>query len=77
MANNIVSEWLEDKIQLDYVDGTNYAQAMKAHDYAAKLDRPVEAAEWVRDTRTIMEYSEQTKWLNELAAALEAIKTNV
>ena len=39
MANNIVSEWLEDEIRLDYVDGTNYAQAMKARDFAATPDR--------------------------------------
>lgn len=45
MANNIVSEWLEDEIRLDYVDGTNYAQAMKARDFAATLDRLVEAAD--------------------------------
>ena len=50
MANNIVSEWLEDEVRHDYIDGTNFEQAMKARVYAAKLHRLFEAAKAVRDS---------------------------
>lgn len=79
MANNIVSRWLHDVPKQDALDATNYEKAARIRDYAAKLDRLVEAAEAVNKQRSARSHSLDCRchWCvasDELAAALAAIK---
>lgn len=75
MANNIVSRWLHDVPKQDALDATNYEKAARIRDYAAKLDRLVEAATTIRDFPHIIDC--ECKGCVEIFNALDAALTDI